>query len=98
MLEKLGREQEANKILIESVKSNPRHAASWCALGAMNNRRGEVGTARYCYTSAVEGDARSYVALQALGLLEEQEGNTDQARELYSRAIEKSNGRCVVLL
>lgn len=95
MLEKLGRIPEAQKLLIKSVKSSPGHAASWCALGSLNSRKGEIGTARYCYSSAVEGDSKSYVALQAWGLLEESEGNIDLARDLFKRAVKMSNGRSV---
>ena len=56
MLEKLGKIPQAMKLLTKSVRSNPRHAASWVALGRIHQRNGQVDEARYCYSSAVEGD------------------------------------------
>ena len=56
MLEKLGKIPQAMKLLTKSVRSNPRHAASWVALGRLHQRNGQVDEARYCYSSAVEGD------------------------------------------
>ena len=56
MLEKLGKIPQAMKLLTKSVRSNPRHAASWVALGRLHQRNGQVDEARYCYSSAVEGN------------------------------------------
>jgi cytochrome c-type biogenesis protein CcmH/NrfG len=90
MLEKMGDVAEAQQLLVRSVKLNPGHAASWVALAGINRRKGDLGTARYCLSSAVEGDPRSYVALQAWGSLEAdsgEAGSAEKARELFGHAL-----------
>ncbi|KAJ1422799.1 hypothetical protein B484DRAFT_111004 [Ochromonadaceae sp. CCMP2298] len=90
MLEKMGDVEEAQQLLVRSVKANPRHAASWVALAGINRRKGDLGTARYCLSSAVAGDPHSYVALQAWGSLEAESseaGSVDKARDLFARAL-----------
>ena len=97
MLVKLGQLKEAQKLLIGSVKSNPSHAASWCTLADINFRNGDIGTARFCYSSAVENDPQSYVALQAWGQLESNKrwGDPSKARSLFRRAILVSGNQSV---
>eukprot|EP01036_Dinobryon_divergens_P023540 gene23540-31895_t len=98
MLIKLGQVKEAQKLLIVSVKSNPSHAASWCSLADINFRNGDIGTARFCYTSAVENDPRSYVALQAWGQLESNKrwgGDVSKARSLFRQAVDVSGNDSV---
>ena len=83
---------------MEQVKSNPSHAASWCSLADINFRNGDIGTARFCYTSAVENDPRSYVALQSWGQLESNKrwgGDVSKARSLFRRAVEVSGNDSV---
>lgn len=97
MLVKLGQLKEAQSLLIASVKSNPGHAASWCALADINARNGDVGTARFCFSSAVDNDPKSYVALQAWGSLESDPrwGDVGKARSLLQRALAVSRNRSV---
>ena len=64
MLEKQGRLSQALDLLTKSVKYSPKHAASWTALARLHQRMGRVEEARFCFSSAVEEDPRSYVALQ----------------------------------
>lgn len=78
MLEKLGDTSRAIQMLMTSVKHNPKHAASWVALAGLNRRKGDLSTAQYCYSEAVQGDPRSYVALQAWGALEAEMGHADE--------------------
>jgi tetratricopeptide (TPR) repeat protein len=46
MLEKQGRNPQAMKLLLTSVKTNPKHAASWVALARLHQREGKVDEAR----------------------------------------------------
>ena len=93
MLEKQGNPTRAKKLLTVSVKANPRHVASWVALGKLNRQSGDTSTARFCYERACEADKRSYVALQAWGVLEGEVGNADRARELFKRSVKASRGQ-----
>ena len=77
-------------MLLTSVKSNPKHAASWVALAKIRQRVGNYDEAVKCYINAINGDPKSYVALQAYGVLEYQYKNIDNARELFRKAIEVS--------
>eukprot|EP01038_Epipyxis_sp_PR26KG_P015787 gene15787-21381_t len=95
MLIKIGQQEEAQKMLITSVKSNPSHAASWVSLAYIHSKNGDIGSARYCYASAAEGDPKSYVALQAWGSLEANIGNVDKARELFSEAVLVSQNKSI---
>jgi tetratricopeptide (TPR) repeat protein len=87
MYEKLGRRQEAMKLLQTSVKYNPTHAASWVALANLYSRKGQVSDARQCYRNAVQGDPKSYVAYQSWGVLETSLGKYNEARDLYQQAL-----------
>jgi len=91
MLEKLGRISESMKLLITSVKYNPKHAASWIALANLYKRDGLIDNAKQCYVNAIEGDSQSYVAYQALAVLEANRNNVDNARELFKKALSISN-------
>jgi len=97
LLINLGQMKEAQKLLIMSVKNNPSHSASWCSLANLNSFNGDLGTARFCFQSAVENDPRSFVALQSWGQLESdlRWGNATKARELFRRALEVSGNRSV---
>ena len=92
-LEKQGKLGEATKMLTKSIKANTRHAASWVALAKIHQRTGRLEEARFCYSSACEGDDQSYVALQAWGTLESAAGNVALARDLFARAARASGSR-----
>ena len=92
-LEKQGKLAEATKMLTKSIKANTRHAASWVALAKIHQRTGRLEEARFCYSSACEGDDESYVALQAWGTLESAAGNVALARDLFARSVRASGSR-----
>ena len=93
MLEKMGRIRRAKQLLMESVKADPTHAASWVALGKLHEREGDVDRAKISLSMAIEKDSRSYVAMQALGVIEAEEGNAARARELFEEAWKVSRRR-----
>lgn len=87
MIIKLGRMENARKILLTSVKHHPTHAASWLLLADINERKGDVAGRRYCIAKAVDGEPDNFVAIHALGTLEMKEKNYEAARELFQRAL-----------
>jgi tetratricopeptide (TPR) repeat protein len=84
-LEKRGNIKKALELLQKSVKYNPSHAASWVALAGIHRREGRLEEARRCYSSAIENDPNSYVALQAWGVLEAEMGDVETARSLFAK-------------
>ena len=90
MMVKQGRSREAMTLLTTSIKKNPHHAASWVEMGRIHQRNSDITSARYCFSQAVDSDARSYVALQAWGVLEAELGNVAKSRDLFEEAIRLS--------
>lgn len=86
-----GDPHRARELFARSVRASREsclQAAAWNAWALMEQRNGNVLTARKCFESGARADPAHTPLLQAFAVFETKFGSKDRARELFSRAAE----------
>ena len=97
VLEKKGREAEAEAHYRRAADVDPDAAEPRANLGNLARSRGDLDAAEAWYRSAIEADPYFMGAYNNLALVYQDRGDDDKAIELYDRALAKSPDHAVVL-
>ena len=96
-LQQRGLDDEAEKLLTESVRHYPDDAVAHSNLGVYLSRQARVLTAGVSLRRALELDPKQVRALCALAILLQQSGQLDQVQELMQRAVAVNTGTVEVI-